>query len=492
MREILINVTPRETRAALIENGLAQELYIERGDRCQLVGNLYKGRVMRVLPGMQAAFIDIGLARTGFLHVADIAPARAAHDGDTAHDDIRKLLTEGDATLVQVVKDPLGSKGARLSSFVSLPSRYLVYMPRGSGIGISSRIEGAQERERLRELLQTELQAGNDGSPLAGGGYIIRTAAEHASAPSLRADLKFLARLWESLRQRLAQAGTASLLHEDLPLSLRLLRDELSPSVERVLIDSDTEYARMQGFAGEFMPEAGARIEYYDGPRPLFDLHGTEDEIERALERKVVLKSGGYLVIDQTESMTTIDVNTGAYVGYRNLEETTFRTNMEATAAIARQLRLRNLGGIIIMDFIDMEDASHREQLLGALQAALAGDRAQTQIAGVSGLGLVQMTRKRTRESLEHLLCEPCQQCAGRGFRKSVETVCHEIYRDVLRQARQSAAAQLLVLAHPEVIERLLDEEAPVLAGLEAQLGRRVRLQVEGQHCVDEYDVVLS
>ncbi|MFI4914804.1 MAG: ribonuclease G [Steroidobacterales bacterium] len=498
-REILVNVTPHEVRAALLENGLAQEFFIERSGRRGLVGNLYKGRVARVLPGMQAAFIDAGLARTAFLHVADIAGASApampvtqaaiaAEAGAASppqQTDIRRLLTEGDEILVQVIKDPLGSKGARLSTYISLASRYLVYMPRGSGVGVSARIEDESERERLRLVLRalTETQA---------SGYIVRTAADGATPEALRADLLYLARLWEHLQQRYLQTPAGALLHEELALPLRVLRDELSDEVRRVLVDSPTEHARMQAFAATFMPEAIGRIEYYQEARPLFDLHGVEQELARALERRVELKSGGYLMIDQTESMTTVDVNTGAYVGHRNLEETIFRTNLEAAVAIARQLRLRNLGGIIIIDFIDMEEAGHREHLLAALQAALATDRAQNQIASVSALGLVEMTRKRTRESLEHILCEPCRHCAGRGSRKSVETICHEIYREVLRQARQFTVEQFLILAHPEVIEQLLDEEAPVMAELEAQVQRPIRLQAETRHDVDQYDVILA
>jgi ribonuclease G len=486
-REILVNVTPRETRAALLESGVVKELYVERASRRGIVGNLYLGEVSRVLPGMQAAFVELGLERTAFLHAADITRAVPveAESGAPPIAEIGRLVTQGDQILVQVVKDPLGTKGARLSTFVSLPSRFLVYMPFGSGVGVSARIEDPAERERLRELVRSLTADG-------GGGYIVRTAAGGAPPEALRADMLYLARLWEHIRQQRQTLRASSLVHEDLPLAVRVLRDELGPDVERALVDSPAEHRRMRRFCEAFMPEAAERIELHAGPRPLFDLHGVDDEIARALERKVSLKSGGYIVIDQTESMTTIDVNTGAYVGYRNLEETIFRTNLEAAVAIARQLRLRNLGGIIIIDFIDMEDAGHREQLLAALQAALAGDRAQTHIASVSALGLVEMTRKRTRESLEHLLCEPCSTCQGRGFLKSVETVCHELYREVLRQTRQFSVEQVLLLAHPEVVERLLEEEASVLADLEQQVGRPIRLQSEALYAIDQYDVVLA
>jgi ribonuclease G len=492
MREILINVTPRETRAALIESGVVQELYIERASRRGLVGNLYKGRVSRVLPGMQAAFIDIGLERTAFLHAGDIVRAvpAEAESGVPPVPEIGSLVVPGQEILVQVLKDPLGTKGARLSTFVSLPSRFLVYMPFSQGVGVSSRIEDPAAREQLRAQVR-ELAASGDGTRDTGG-YIVRTAAFGAPPEALRADMLYLARLWEHVRQEKLRVGSASLVHEDLPLSSRMLRDELGPDMRRVLVDAPAEYTRLRHFAASFMPDAVERIEQYSGARPLFELHGVEEEISRALDRKVQLKSGGYIVIDQTESMTTVDVNTGAYVGHRNPEDTVFRTNLEAAVAIARQLRLRNLGGIIIVDFIDMQDAAHREQLLAALQAALAGDRAQNQIASVSPLGLVEMTRKRTRESLEHLLCEACPTCQGRGFVRSAETICHEIYREALRQSAQFSVEQLLILAHPEVVERLLDEEAPLLADLEQQVGRPVRLQAEALYSLEQFDVVLA
>ena len=488
--EILVNVAPRETRAALLENGVAQELHIERTSRRGLVSNLYKGRVSRVLPGMQAAFVEIGLERTAFLHAADIArrspddtlPNAAA--GLPSLEDIRRLVNSGDDILVQVIKDPIGTKGARLTTFVALPSRYLVYMPLGEAIGVSARIEEDAERTRLKTLL-TELAGAGPG------GYIVRTAAQGASAESLREDMSYLARLWEHVRSRAAAAPAGTVVHEDLPLSLRVLRDELSRGVSRVLVDSPREYARMREFAASFMPEGVPMIELYAGPRPIFDLNGVEEEIVKALDRKVSLKSGGHLVIDQTEAMTTIDVNTGAYVGHRNLEETIFRTNLEASVSIARQLRLRNLGGIIIIDFIDMRDEPHRRAVLTALERALAGDRAQTHIVSLSPLGLVEMTRKRTRESLEHLLCEPCRSCEGRGFVRTPETVCNDIFREIVRQSRQFASRELLILAHQDVVDRLLDEESATLGELEAQVGRPIRLQVEALYGVDQYDVVL-
>jgi ribonuclease G len=490
--EILVNVAPREMRAAVLENGVVQEVYVERASRRGLVSNLYKGRVSRVLPGMQAAFVEIGLERTAFLHAADIVAKTsddtlvgAAGMAVPAVEDIRRLVNAGDDILVQVIKDPIGTKGARLTTFVALPSRFLVYMPRGHAIGVSARIEDEAERARLKSVLTQLLAPGSQG------GYIVRTAAQGATAESLREDMLYLDKLWEHVRASAQQADPGSVVHEDLPLSLRVLRDELARGVSRVLVDSAQEHARMREFAGAFMPEAASVVELYAGPRPIFDLNGVEEEIAKALDRKVPLKSGGHLVIDQTEAMTTIDVNTGAYVGHRTLEETIFRTNLEAAVSIARQLRLRNLGGIIIIDFIDMRDEPHRRAVLAALERALAGDRAQTHIVSLSPLGLVEMTRKRTRESLEHLLCEPCPSCEGRGFVRTAETVCNEIFREIVRQSRQFASRELLILAHQDVVDRLLDEESATMGELEGQVGRPIRLQVESLYGIDQYDVVL-
>jgi ribonuclease G len=484
--EMVVNVSPRETRAALLENGVLQELFVERASKLGLTGNLYKGRVSRVLPGMQAAFIDIGLERTAFLHVSDIVqPADAEGSGDAPRtDNIRSLVGEGGDILVQVLKDPLGTKGARLTTFITIPSRYLVYMPFGHGVGVSARIESEDERTRLREAVQSVGTAGESG------GYIVRTAAEGASVEALAADRLFLRKLWELLSQKARDARPGSLVHEDLPLPLRLMRDLVGEGVDRVLVDHERTCERMKEFAGVFMPSLGARLERYTGSRPIFDLHGVEEEIQRSLERKVALKSGGYLVIDQTEALTTIDVNTGGYVGHRNLEETIYRTNLEAAVAIARQLRLRNLGGIIILDFIDMEEEEHRRQVLQALEKALAKDHAKTHLSAVSPLGLVEMTRKRTRESLAHQLCAPCPACEGRGFVKTPETVCYEIFREVLRQAGQFDSKQLLVLAHQDVIERLLDEESAALGEVEVLVGKPIRLQTESLYVHDQYDVV--
>lgn len=483
--EILINVTPQETRVAVVENGVLQEVLIERA-RCRgLVGNIYKGVVCRVLPGMQAAFIDVGLERAAFLHASDIATSEiegvaTARNGGT----INELLHEGQELLVQVIKDPLGTKGARLTTHVTIPSRYLVFMPNAGNVGVSQRIEDEAERQRLREIIA-------EGAQAEGHGFIVRTAAEGVDAEALRADMDFLIRLWHAIRDRAAEAGPGSIVHEDLPLGSRVLRDLVGSEVEKVRVDSRETFQKLQSFAAEYVPEVADKLEYYPGERPIFDLYGIEDEIQKALERKVQLKSGGYLIIDQTEAMTTIDVNTGAYVGHRNLEETIFKTNLEAAQAIARQLRLRNLGGIIIIDFIDMTDEEHKRQVLRALEKSLERDHAKSHISEVSSLGLVQMTRKRTRESLEHVLCETCPTCGGRGSLKTPETVVYEIFREILREARQFDAQELLVLASQEVVDLLVDEESTSLAELETFIGRPIRFQVESLYTQEQYDVVL-
>jgi ribonuclease G len=485
--EILINASSHEARAAVVENGVLQEVFLERASRRGLISNIYKGRVSRVLPGMQAAFIDIGMERTAFLHASDILdPQHPQSDVQNEHTaNIRALVAEGNEILVQVVKDPLGTKGARLTTYITLPSRYLVYMPQGQGVGVSARIEEPDERERLRAAVQAGLE------PNENAGYIVRTAAEDCPPEALRADMIYLRKLWEFVRQKGLRTAPGNLVHADLPLHLRVLRDLLRSDVDKVVIDQPSAHREMREFAAAFMPDAVPRIELYDEPRPVFELHHVEDEIQKALERKVSLKSGGHLIIDQTESMTTIDVNTGAFVGHRNLEETIFRTNLEAAVTIARQLRLRNLGGIIIIDFIDMEESEHRRQVIQALEKALADDHVKTNISSVSPLGLVEMTRKRTRESLEHLLCQACPTCEGRGFVKTAETVCYEVFREIVRQSRQFDCQQLMVLAHQDVIERLLDEESSALGELELVTGKPIRLQTEALYTVDQYDVVL-
>ena len=490
--EILINVTPRETRVAVVENGMPQEVHVERALRRGFVGNIYKGRISRVMPGMQAAFVEIGLERAAFLHASDIVrgvPVLAAEGADNGGPPpvpaIAELVHEGQEIVVQVVKDPIGSKGARLSTNLSVPSRYLVLLPYARVTGVSVRIEDETERARLKELLQSGTAAD------AGHGYIVRTNAEGLGADALAEDMAYLAKLWGSLREGIARARVGERVYEDLTLPLRALRDLMRKDVEKVRVDSRETHERMLDFATRFMPELAERIEHYPGERPLFDLYNIEDEIQRALKKQVSLKSGGYLVIDQTEAMTTIDVNTGAYLGHRNLEETVYRTNLEAAQAAARQLRLRNLGGIIIIDFIDMTDEEHKRQVLRTLEKSLARDHAKTTVYEMSILGLVQMTRKRTVESLQRQLCEPCPICEGRGSVKSAETVTYEIFREITRAVRQFEANKLLVLAAPKVVARILDEESAAVAELEEFIGKSIRFQPEEHYAQEQYDVVL-
>ncbi len=489
--EILINVAPTETRVALVENGMLQEVYIERTQRKGFVGNIYRGKVVRVLPGMQAAFVDIGLERAGFIHAADIT----ALDADGMEErkaevaDIRAMIREGQSLLVQVTKDPIGTKGARLTTHLSVSARYLVYMPYTRHIGISARIEEEAERERLKKLVEGLAREYN---PDYGGGFIVRTVAEGVTEDELRSDIPFLFKLWGDLEKSIEKASVPAVIHEDLPLFMRTLRDLVRPHIEKVRIDSREAYLKMCEFAEHYAPEICSRIEHYPGERPLFDLYGVEDEIQKALDIKVQLKSGGYLVIEQTEAMSTIDVNTGAFVGHRNLEETIFKTNLEAATAIARQLRLRNLGGMIIIDFIDMRDVEHRRQVLRTLEKMMERDHAKNSITGVSELGLVEMTRKRTRESLLQVMCEPCPVCGGRGTLKSAETVCYEIFREILREARIYDNDKFLVLASQAVIDRLLDEESANVADLEEFIGRAVEFRVEAIYSQEQYDIVLG
>ncbi len=485
--EILINVSPVETRVALVENGVVQEFYIERSHGETYVGNIYKGKVVRVLPGMQAAFVEIGLERTGFIHAADMMPEPP--EGEvrrTEVPDIRSLVREGQTLLVQVAKDPISTKGARLTTHLTLSSRYLVYMPNANHIGVSTRIEDEPERERLRQAVELAV-----AEQEIKGGFIVRTVAEGADAEAIVADIPFLLRLWEDLTQKLPGLGVPAELHRDMPLYLRALRDMARAPIDRVRVDSRLTFQQMLEFASKYAPQLIDLIDLYSGDRPLLELYGVEEEIHRALEPRVALKSSGYLIIEQTEAMTTVDVNTGAFVGHRNLEETIFKTNLEAASAIARQLRLRNLGGIIILDFIDMKDPEHQRQVLRTLEKALEKDHAKTRITGVSELGLVEMARKRTRESLEQMLCEPCPVCQGRGQVKSAETVCYEIFREILRMARTYDNEKFLVLASQVVVDRLLDEEAAYVADLEAFIRRTIEFRVEAVFHQEQYDIVL-
>jgi ribonuclease G len=523
--EILVNVTPRETRVAVVENGMLQELHIERGWRRGVVGNIYKGKVQRVMPGMQAAFVEIGLDRAAFLHANDIfrsaiapaietalaatepalgtegavpqaqavAPQANGNGNGNGHapvPPISELLREGQDIVVQVVKDPIGSKGARLTTQISIPSRYLVLLPQSKVIGVSSRIEDETERQRLKALVGGQATAeASAGQPQHG--YIVRTNAEGQPAEALAEDIAYLGRALALIEANVRTARVGQCVYEDLTLPMRAVRDLIRRDVEKVKVDSRETCDRLRTFAAQYMPGLAEKIEHYSGARPVFDLYGVEDEIQRALEKEVPLKSGGYLVIDQTEAMTTIDVNTGSFLGQRNLEETVYRTNLEAAQAVARQLRLRNLGGIIIIDFIDMVDPEHRRQVLRTLEKSLARDHAKTTVYDFSPLGLVEMTRKRTVESLQRQLSEACHECGGRGTLKTAETVTYEIFREITRAVRQFEAARLLVIASPKVVARITDEESAAVAELEEFLGKTIRFQADEQYTQEQFDVVL-
>ncbi len=481
--ELLINVTPMECRVALVENGVVQELFVERAARRGLVGNIYNGRVVRVLPGMQAAFVDIGLSRTAFLHVSDMVWPRTQ-----AAPNITEVVYAGQTVTVQVMKDMLGSKGARLTTDLSIPSRFLVFMPFSQHTGISQKIEQVEERDRLRDVID-ELQAKYGLQ----GGMIARTAAEGVAREALEQDMLYLQRLWALLDGRKRTLGTPSLLFEELPLPERIIRDLASEQTAKIYIDSREVYARLVDFVQTFVPSAQDLLLHYPGERPLFDLYNIEEDLQKALQTRVALKSGGYLMIDQTEAMTTIDVNTGSFVGARSLEDTVYKTNLEATHVVARQIRLRNLGGIIIIDFIDMLEAGHRDEVLKSFAKMLERDHAKTKISQVSELGLVEMTRKRTRESLEHLLCEPCPTCQGRGYIKTAETICYEIFREILRYARAyDAPSGYTVIGSPAIVDRLLSTEAAAVADLEHFINRVIKFQVESVYSQEQYDIILN
>jgi ribonuclease G len=491
--EILMNVTPQESRVALLENGVLQEVLIERTHSESIVGNIYKGEVRRVLPGMDAAFIDIGMQKSAFLHASDLKFPKELFNGDPVNESdilhtppISKLLYEGKQVLVQVIKDPIGSKGARLTTYVTIPSRYVVLMPSAKTIGVSSKIDIGKERSRLKKLVH-EINEKSDTKH----GYIIRTAAEGVSEELLKRDIEFLKKLWLSIGEIAESAPKGSIIYSDLPLVKRILRDVITEEITSVRVDSRETASKITEFCEKYVTELVGFVSHYPGERPIFDLYGVEDEIQKALKRKVQLKSGGYLIIDQTEAMTTIDVNTGGFVGHRNLEETIFKTNLEAAQAIARQLRLRNLGGIIILDFIDMKDENHKDLVLAALEKALAKDYTKTTITPVSSLGLVEMTRKRTSESLGHILCESCPTCHGRGYIKTATTVCYEIFREILREFRQFDAKEFLILASQDVVDLFLDEESESLAELQEFINLPIRFQVENLYTQEQFDVVL-
>jgi len=484
--DILINVTPFETRVALVEQGAVQELHVERSIQRGQVGNIYLGRVVRVLPGMQSAFIDVGLERAAFIHIADLRENRAERSQGQTPTPIEKLLFEGQTLMVQVIKDPLGTKGARLSTQISIAGRMLVHLPHDPHIGISQKIDSETERVQLRERLQALIPAEEKG------GFIVRTQAEGASDEELAADLEYLRKLWATVQTAARSHPAPFLLHHDLSLAQRVLRDMVGPGTGAILVDSRTTTATLQDWARVYTPSVAERIQHYSGDRPLFDIANVDEEIARALSRRVDLKSGGYLIVDQTEALTTVDVNTGGFVGGRNFDDTIFKTNLEAAQAIARQLRLRNLGGIIILDFIDMEDAEHRDTVLAELKKALSRDRTRMTVNGFTQLGLVEMTRKRTRDSLAHQLCEPCPMCQARGTVRTPRTVCYEILREILRESRQFNPREFRVLASQQVVDLFLEEESQHLAMLGDFVGKPISLEVEAAYAQETYDIILT
>ena len=496
-QDILINWSPQETRVAVIENGALQELHIERTLERGLVGNVYLGKVVRVLPGMQSAFIDIGLDRAAFLHVADLlpgGPAARAHGADAPPVPIERQVFEGQTLTVQVIKDAIGTKGARLSTQISIAGRMLVFLPHDTHIGISQKIGSHELREQLRARMQalTTAPGGDDaGQPGGGGGFILRTAAEEASDAELADDIAYLRKVWALIRERAHSRPPCSLLHQDLSLAERVLRDLSTDQTQTIRIDSQQQHDVLRSFGATYMPGSVDKLDLYRGERPIFDLFGIEEEIARALARRVDLKSGGYLIIDQTEALTTIDVNTGGYVGARSFDDTIFKTNLEAAGALARQLRLRNLGGIVIADFIDMTREDHQQAVLAELRKQLARDRTRTTVSGFTQLGLVEMTRKRTRESLAHMLCQPCPTCDGRGQVKTARSVCYDVLREILREARQFNPKEFRVVASAAVVEMLLDEESVHLAGLSEFIGKPISLSTEPSMSPEQYDIVL-
>jgi ribonuclease G len=478
--EILINFTPQETRVAIVQHGEVQELLVERTQNRGILGNIYLGKVIRVLPGMQSAFVDIGLDKSAFIHVADIY--------NSADQPIEKMIFDGQTILVQVLKDPLGTKGARLTTHISIAGRNLVYLPlddKNGQIGISQRItdEGDREnlKQRVRQIVSDDLN----------GCLIVRTSAEEASDVDLEQDFNYLALTWATVHEQTKTKPTPSKLFEELNLIERVMRDIAEESTDLIRIDSSENFTKLQKFASTYMPKLVDKIQLYRGERPLFDLFDIENEINLALNRRVNLKSGGYLMIDQTESMTTIDVNTGSYIGAKTFVDTIYKTNLEASKAIARQLRLRNLGGIIIVDFIDMHMSDHQTAVLAELRKSLAIDRMKTTVHPFSNLGLVEMTRKRTRESIAHQLCESCPICDGKGEIKTAQTVCYEILREIVREHRQFNPKEFRIVASPDVIDLFLEEQSQYLAELSEFIGKPIRLRSEVSFSQEHYDIVL-
>lgn len=503
--EIVINATKEETRVALLENKILTELFIDRKKEHGIVGNVYKGRVVKVLPGMQSAFVDIGLERAAFLHVGDVAdvvdqteeqtppideeeeekislePEPPRRGKGTVHT-IEDLLQEGQEIVVQISKEPRGTKGPRVTTYLSLPGRYLVYMPTVNHVGVSRRIEREEERARLKEMILRMRKPGV--------GYIIRTVSEGLSEEEFRSDMEFLERLWQNIIIKKEGVGAPTLLHTDLDLAFRIVRDLFTTRVDRLIIDSKQEYGRIKGFMETYLPSLSSRVELYEEEEPLFDAFGIEIEISKALSKKVWLKSGGYIVIDHTEALTVIDVNTGRYVGKRDLEETILKTNLEAVKEIAYQLRLRNIGGIIIIDFIDMEKEKNREKVYGTLREALIQDRARTHILPISELGLVEMSRERVREDLLRTLCKPCPYCEGRGYTKSPTTVCYEIFREIRRLGLSPQEKKMIIGVHPNVANLLYDEERQGIEDLERQFHKKIVIKADQSLHLEQYDIV--
>jgi len=499
-KELVINTTSHETRVALLEGGHIAELYIEREKEKGLVGNIYKGKVIRVLPGMQAAFVDIGLEKAAFLYVADVhdemeqVERNIEGDGHLNEDPenaesqtlppIEDLLKEGQELLVQISKEPIGTKGARITSHISLPGRHLVFMPTVDHVGISRRIESESERERLRDIVEKIRQPGT--------GFIVRTVSEGKSEEDLSHDMEFLVGLWQNMSRGLDEVKAPNLIHSDLDVTSKVLRDILTEEVGRIVVDDLEEYNKIVRFLRTFMPRLNYCIDLYRGEEPIFDVYGLEVEISRALGRKVWLKSGGSIIIDQTEALTAIDVNTGRYVGKHNLEDTILKTNLEAVKEIAFQLRLRNIGGLIIIDFIDMEKEAHREKVHAALEEALKNDKNKTNILKISELGLVEMTRKRVRESIGRTLCEPCPYCEGKGYVKGRLTIIYEILRELHREMADLPAGHVTLLAHPEIAALLIDEERHGLDEVEKTYGRAVAINPRPGFHIEQFEIAVG
>lgn len=494
--DIIVNATQRETRVALLENTAVAELFIERHHNHGIVGNIYKGCVTKILPGMQAAFVDIGLKKAGFLYVSDLTAGRSAPLEDVhplalsssvpspaPRPRIETLVEEGQELLVQIVKEPLGTKGCRLTSAVTLPGRYLVLMPGVPQIGVSRRITAATDKERLRQLAGALLPAGM--------GCIVRTRSAGVSSEALQADLQFLMTLWHGVQRNAAHAVAPSLVHQELDLLLRTLRDFLTEDVERCLIDDAGTYARAQEFVRAYFPHRTAHIIPYQDARPIFDAFEVERQIEHALHPKIWLKSGGYITIEHTEALVAIDVNTGRFVGMHDPAETILMTNLEAVNEVVRQLRLRNIGGLVIIDFIDMEHAEHRHTVVQALESRLQYDRARTKVLSISDFGLVEMTRQRARASLSHVLCEPCDYCGGTGFIETAATVCAKIFREIQRLALVAPyTRKIIVNVHPGVADRLQNEERTYVSELEQNLRISLTIKADDDLRQAQFDVL--